>query len=240
MPRTHCLAYGLLIAGISLPSQQVGGDYFDFLDMGAGQLGIAIADVSGKGIPAALLMANLQASLHAQVIRPGEVGEVTSRINDLLVDSTDSNMFATFFYGILDRAASTFTSTNAGHNPPLLLRVAGEIERLEAGGLLLGFMAEQEYQHQTATLEPGDILVLFTDGITEAFESGLEAVADGLFGEDRFVAVVRENRSGSAREIQNAILAAISDFTGDSPQSDDITLVVIKRWENPIKEGQDA
>ncbi len=237
LPHTMPEVSGFEISGISLPSQQVGGDYFDFLDMGEGQLGIAIADVSGKGIPAALLMANLQASLHAQVIRPGEVGEVTSRINDLLVDSTDSNMFATFFYGILDRAASTFTSTNAGHNPPLLLRVAGEIERLEAGGLLLGFMAEQEYQHQTATMEPGDILVLFTDGITEAFESGLEVVADGLFGEDRFIAVVRENRSSSAREIQNAILVAISDFTGGSPQSDDITLVVIKRREKTALEA---
>ena len=133
---------GFEIAGTSLPSQQVGGDYFDFLDMGTGQLGIAIADVSGKGIPAALLMANLQASLHAQVIKKGSVADVASRMNSLLVKSTDTHMFATFFYGILDQVKSTFTSTNAGHNPPLLFRVDGKIKRLEAGGLVLGFLPD--------------------------------------------------------------------------------------------------
>jgi serine phosphatase RsbU (regulator of sigma subunit) len=224
---------GFEIAGTSLPSQQVGGDYFDFLDMGEGQLGIAIADVSGKGIPAALLMANLQASLHAQVIRPAEVGEITSRINDLLVDSTDANMFATFFYGILDRSVSAFTSTNAGHNPPMLLRKDGRIERLETGGLLLGFMADQEYQQKAVTLEPGDVLVLFTDGITEAVDSTLETMADNLFGEDRLIDVIKEYRAATAREVQSAILEALSEFTGSSPQSDDITLVVIKRQDIP-------
>ncbi|MGB2905458.1 MAG: SpoIIE family protein phosphatase [Candidatus Aminicenantaceae bacterium] len=240
LPHTMPEIPGFEIAGISLPSQQVGGDYFDFLDMGDGQLGIAIADVSGKGIPAALLMANLQASLHAQVIRPAEVGEVLSRINDLLVDSTATNMFATFFYGILDRSASAFKSTNAGHNPPLLLRKNGRIERLKSGGLLLGFMADQEYQQETAILEPGDVLVLFTDGVTEAVDSGLETVADSLFGEDRLIEVILEHRTGSAREIQSAILAAISEFTGSAPQSDDITLVVIKRQENSVTTGGDS
>ncbi len=223
---------GFEIAGISLPSQQVGGDYFDFLDMGDGQLGIAIADVSGKGIPAALLMANLQASLHAQVIRPGEVAEVTARINDLLVKSTDSNMFATFFYGILDRHRSLFASTNAGHNPPLLMRHDGRVERLEAGGLLLGFMADQQYVQNTIGLEEGDVLVLFTDGITEAVDSSLETMADNLFGEERLIQVIKRHRTGTAREMQNAILAAINDFAGNSPQSDDITLVVIKKGKN--------
>lgn len=220
---------GFEIAGTSIPSQQVGGDYFDFLDMGEGQWGIAIADVSGKGIPAALLMANLQASLHAQVIRPGEVAEVTSRINELLVESTDANMFATFFYGILDRGRSEFTSANAGHNPPMLLKRDGRIVRLEAGGLLLGFMADQEYAQESQPLDPGDILVLFTDGITEAVDTSFEEVAENLFGEERLLSVLRENQAGSAREIQTAILQAIAQHTGNSPQSDDITLVVIKR-----------
>ncbi len=220
---------GFEIAGTSIPSQQVGGDYFDFLDMGDGQWGIAIADVSGKGIPAALLMANLQASLHAQVIRPGEVAEVTSRMNELLVESTAANMFATFFYGILDRGRSEFTSSNAGHNPPILLKQDGQVVRLEAGGLLLGFMAAQEYAQQSVTLDPGDILVLFTDGITEAVDTALEAVAENMFEEERLLEVIRMHQFESAREIQAAILSAISEHTGDSPQSDDITLVVIKR-----------
>lgn len=220
---------GFEIAGTSLPSQQVGGDYFDFLDMGKGHLGIAIADVSGKGIPAALLMANLQASLHAQVVKPGDVAEVTSRINNLLVKSTDSNMFATFFYGILDRMSSSFTSTNAGHNPPILLHADEKVERLGEGGMILGFMAGQPYSQQTACLEPGDVLVLFTDGITEAVDMSLENVAENLFGDERLMSVIRKNRAGTAREMQSAILKEISEHTGDSPQSDDITLVVIKR-----------
>ncbi len=220
---------GFEIAGTSLPSQQVGGDYFDFLDLGKGQLGIAIADVSGKGIPAALLMANLQASLHAQVIRPGAVAEVTARINDRLVESTDSNMFATFFYGILDRHRSLFTSTNAGHNPPFLIRHNGQVERLEAGGLLLGFLSDQQYAQNTINLEAGDVLVLFTDGVTEAVDTSLGTMADNLFGEERLIQVIKQHKTGTAREMQKAILAAIFEFTGKSPQSDDITLVVIKR-----------
>jgi serine phosphatase RsbU (regulator of sigma subunit) len=222
---------GFEIAGTSIPSKQVGGDYFDFLDLGKGRLGIAIADVSGKGIPAALLMANLQASLHAQALETEMVVEVAIRINNLLVNSTDSNMFATFFYGLLDRNLSTFISTNAGHNPPILLRTDKNIERLTEGGLVLGFLPDQKYAQQTTTLKPGDILVLFTDGITEARTPDKESVEDMLFGEDRLVRVIRENASVSAREIQAAILQAVSVHTKNTPQGDDITLVVIKRRE---------
>ncbi len=220
---------GFEIAGTSLPSQQVGGDYFDFLDMGTGQLGIAIADVSGKGIPAALLMANLQASLHAQVIKKGSVADVASRMNSLLVKSTDTHMFATFFYGILDQVKSTFTSTNAGHNPPLLFRVDGKIKRLEAGGLVLGFLPDQNYTQQTVKIKQGEVVVLFTDGITEAAGPSSGKISENLFGEERLIEVVRASLAKSAIEIQAAILQAISDHTANAPQYDDITLVVIKR-----------
>jgi sigma-B regulation protein RsbU (phosphoserine phosphatase) len=221
---------GFEIAGTSIPSKQVGGDYFDFLDLGRGQLGIAIADVSGKGIPAALLMANLQASLHAQSLESEKVGEVANRINNLLVRSTDANMFVTFFYGLLDRHQSTFTSTNAGHNPPLLLRADQTMERLVEGGLVLGFLPNQTYMQQITTLQPGDILVLYTDGITEArVPEEEEVIGDKLFGEDRLVQVVKDNVSLSAREIQSAILRSVSDHTKNTPQGDDITLVIIKR-----------
>lgn len=223
---------GFEIAGISLPSQQVGGDYFDFLDIGTGQLGIAIADVSGKGMPAALLMANLQASLHAQVIKPGNVAEMVSRINNQLVRSTDPNMFATFFYGILDRSQSSFTLANAGHNPPLLFRRGGKIEHLEAGGLVLGFLPDQKYLQQTVDIETGDIIVLYTDGITEAVGSSGEKLSENLFGEERLIEAVQHNSNKSAREIQSSILDAIAAHTANIPQSDDITLVVIKRGEH--------
>lgn len=223
---------GFEIAGTSVPSQQVGGDYFDFIDMETGQLGVAIADVSGKGIPAALLMANLQASLHAQVLKPGTVADVAFRMNNLLVRSTDTHMFATFFYGILDRKKSTFTSTSAGHNPPLLFRSDGKIERLEAGGLILGFLPDQKYIQKTLKIKPGEVLVLYTDGITEAVGASSKKIAESLFGEERLIEVVRAHLTKSAGEIQASILKAISAHTGDTPQYDDITLVVIKRKEN--------
>jgi serine phosphatase RsbU (regulator of sigma subunit) len=231
LPREMPHLSGFEIAGTSLPSMQVGGDYFDFLDLGKGRLGIAIGDVSGKGIPAALLMANLQASLHAQALKTEKVAEVVSRINNLLVRSTESNMFATFFYGLLDRNTSTFTSTNAGHNPPILLRTDGKIERLETGDLVLGFLPDQKYSQQTTPLKAGDVLVLYTDGITEARDPQPKKNEDKLFGEVRLIEVIEANASLSAREIQAAILQAVSTHTKNTPQGDDITLVVVKRRE---------
>jgi len=224
MPRVP----GFEISGTSLPSQQVGGDYFDFLEMPSGGLGIAIADVSGKGIPAALLMANLQASLHGQAIESGETALVVAKINNLLARSTDANMFSTFFYGILDRSVAEFTYTNAGHNPPLLVRGGGAVERLEPCGLILGFMMDQAYDQRTVRLEPGDILVLFTDGITEAVRPGAPAETK-YFGEERLLQAILAGADGGATEVQKAILKAVASHTGEAPQEDDITLVVIKR-----------
>jgi serine phosphatase RsbU (regulator of sigma subunit) len=220
---------GFEISGTSLPSLQVGGDYFDFLDLGKGYLGIAIGDVSGKGIPAALLMANLQASLHGQALEPAGVASVVSRINNLLARSTDSHMFTTFFYGTLDKVKAAFTFTNAGHNHPMLFRSDGRIERLDKGGMILGFLEDQAYEQDTISLDPGDVLVLFTDGITEARGPGNISREDVFFGEERLVEVCRRNLDKSARRIQSAILKAVVEFTRDQPQSDDITLVIIKR-----------
>lgn len=231
LPHEMPIVSGFEITGTSLPSQQVGGDYFDFLDIGDGQLGIAIADVSGKGIPAALLMANLQASLHAQVFQPGKIAEVAYRINNLLYRSTDTHMFVTFFYGILDKKRSIFTSTNAGHNQPLLFRSDGRIERLGEGGLILGFQPDVHYDQQTVVIRPEEVIVLYTDGITEAADPSSEMVADDLFGVERLVDIIQANLSNSAREIQSAILEAIAQHTQNAPQYDDITLVVIKRNE---------
>jgi len=138
-------------------------------------------------------------------------------------------MFATFFYGVLDRRKSTFTSTNAGHNPPLLFRSSGKIERLEAGGLILGFLPDQKYTQKTVKIKPGEVVVLYTDGITEAADPSSKTIAENLFGEERLIEVVRANLTKSAGEIQAAILKAISSHTVNAPQYDDITLVVIKR-----------
>ncbi len=227
---------GFEVTGSSIPSLQVGGDYFDFLDQGDGLLGVAIGDISGKGIPAALLMANLQASLHGQVLHPGRVSGIVKRVNELLVKSTDPHMFATFFYGVLDRSVGTFTCTNAGHNPPLLLRSDGEIEQLEAGGLPLGMLADVPFEQETVTLEPGDKLLMYTDGITEAIgplPDGTipleEDTVETMFGEERLIELFKESRSLSAVEIREKVLQAVAEHTHGVPQSDDITLVVVTR-----------
>jgi sigma-B regulation protein RsbU (phosphoserine phosphatase) len=227
---------GFEVTGASIPCLQVGGDYFDFLDQENGLLGVAIGDVSGKGIPAALLMSNLQASLHGQVLHPGQVSGVVERVNELLVKSTDPHMFATFFYGVLDRTAGTFTCTNAGHNPPLLLRADGALEQLEAGGLPLGMLPDMPFEQDTVRLERGDTLLMYTDGITEAIgplPDGTipreEDTVDTMFGEDRLIALLEENRGRSAIEIRDTVLKAVADHTHGVPQSDDITLVVVTR-----------
>ncbi|MEN8006384.1 MAG: SpoIIE family protein phosphatase [Candidatus Krumholzibacteriota bacterium] len=230
LPISEPVVTGFEVVGASIPSREIGGDYFDFLAQDNDKIGIAIGDVSGKGMPAALLMSNLQASLHGQVLHPGTVSGVVERVNDLLVKSTDPHMFATFFYGLLDAKKGSFTCTNAGHNPPVLLRNDDRIEELTTGGLLLGMMGEQVYQQDTVELAPGEIIVLYTDGITEAVGPAAdEDDYEAMFGEDALFEVMRRNRHLPAAGIKDAILDAVSTHTSGVAQSDDITLVVIRR-----------
>ena len=229
LPHRMPSVLGFEVSGTSLPSHEVGGDYFDFLDLPTGHLGVAIADVSGKGIPAALLMANLQASLRAQDLQPESVSVIASRLNGLLVQNTDERMFVTFFYGILDKMKATFTYTNAGHNPPMLLRANGKLLRLEEGGMLLGFLSDQSYVQAAVSLEPGDVLTLFTDGITEAVNPDSANRDTKYFGEEKLVEVLRANAGRSTADIQAAVLAAVAAHTHLAPPGDDMTLVVIKR-----------
>jgi serine phosphatase RsbU (regulator of sigma subunit) len=230
LPSDEPVLAGFEVTGASIPSREIGGDYFDFLVQDSDHIGIAIGDVSGKGMPAALLMSNLQASLQGQVIHPSTVAEVVTRVNDLIVRSTDPHMFATFFYGLLDTAAGTFTSTNAGHNPPVVLRADGEVQLLKTGGLLLGMVPEVVYAQETTVLQPGEIVVLYTDGITEAVgPSAEEDDPEAMFGEPALLEVIRRNRHLPAVGIKEAILDAVSQHTQGAAQSDDITLVVIRR-----------
>lgn len=232
LPGTQPLVPGFEVTGASIPSREIGGDYYDFLTRRDDAIGIAIGDVSGKGMPAALLMSNLQACLHGQVLHPGTVASVVQRVNDLLVRSTDSHMFATFFYGVLETATGRFVCTNAGHNPPLVLRRDGSLERLTTGGLLLGMMGDMVYQQATIDLAPGEVIVMYTDGITEAVGPGVdEDDPDAMFGEDRLCKVILNSRHLPASGIQDAILAAVADHTRGVAQSDDITLVVLRRQE---------
>jgi serine phosphatase RsbU (regulator of sigma subunit) len=242
---------GFEIAASSVPSRQVGGDYFDFLWLDEERLGLAVGDVSGKGIPAALLMSNLQACLQGQVIHRGSVAETVTRMNSLLAASTDTHMFATFFYGVLDAARGELISTNAGHDPPVLVRADGTLERLRSGGLILGMLPGQSYVEERSRIEMGDVLVCYTDGITEAMgppllppelpaaqrsDEGAEGDEEeddedreNFFEEERLLEVLRRHRHESADRIRDAVLGAVQEFTGGTPQSDDLTLVVVKR-----------
>jgi len=211
------------LAGINVPSRQVGGDYFDCIQIDDSHYGIAIADVSGKGVPAALLMANVQASLHALVGTQVSIPTMFYKINNLTHQNTTPDKFITFFYGVLDIDEHTFTFCNAGHNPPYLYKNFQAFQLLDEGGLLLGMLPNCSYRTGMVTLARNDWVVLYTDGVNEAINQAGEE-----FDTWRIEAVIEKNKAASAESMLAALLAAIKDFVQDMPQSDDITIVVIK------------
>lgn len=214
---------GYDIEGVNLPSKQVGGDYYDFIKIDDVHYGIAIADVSGKGPPAALLMANLQASLRALASEYLSPREMIFKINNLIFRNTDIDTFITFFYGILDTKRRTFTYTNAGHNPPYLFHQDGSLRTLTEGGLILGMMESVIYGEERIQLAPGDLIVMFTDGVTEAINQQEEE-----FGEERLVKIIQQNRSAEAKQLINKIKDSLRRFAGGVHQNDDITVVVMR------------
>ncbi|MEM6783674.1 MAG: SpoIIE family protein phosphatase [Bacteroidota bacterium] len=219
------------IATLALPSRHVAGDYFDLIPLDDGTLLVAIADVSGKGMPASLLMANLQACL--QVLRGSglDLASATARINRVVHGNTGAASFITFFWGIYDPATGRFDYVNAGHNPPMLLRTDGTLDLLEDGGLILGVLADFTYDEGTTTLAPGDVLALFTDGVTEAHGLTLDGEHTEAedYGEDRLEAVLRTHQTASATTILDALHADVRTYTDDAPLSDDLTALVLKR-----------
>lgn len=211
------------IAGLNIPSREVGGDYYDVIPIAEGIYGIAIADVSGKGAGAALLMANLQASLHALAVGGIPIEEMVARINNLIYENTAMDKYITFFYGELDSNANTFSFCNAGHNPPYHVHQNGEAEELMAGGIVLGMMANMMFETAQIQLMPGDRIVMFTDGITEAFD-----LQDEEFGEARVLALVQESPDLSAENVMEKIVSEVRAYSKGAPQADDITMVVLK------------
>ncbi|WP_240894706.1 GAF domain-containing SpoIIE family protein phosphatase [Fodinibius halophilus] len=215
----------LEIAAKNISSYQVGGDYFDILKVPSGELLFAIGDVTGKGIPAALLMANLQAMLHVLLPIDISLSKASAQINDIIHQNTPSNKFITFFWGIFNPDNREFRFVNAGHNPPIWLKKGKEeSEELQEGGLILGAMPTMApYEEQTIQLSEKDVLVFYTDGVTEAMnEDETEE-----FGEERLLNCIKENRFQSAAEIQEGIIEEVERFSHDV-QYDDITLIVLK------------
>ncbi|RMF64899.1 MAG: hypothetical protein D6743_08725 [Calditrichaeota bacterium] len=211
------------VAAVNISSREVGGDYFDCVELSKNRYAFCIGDVSGKGAPAALLMANLQASFHALVDTGLSIEEVTARINNLIHRNTGFDKFITFFFGILDLAEKSFVSVNAGHNPPYLFHADGTFQTLQEGGLILGMMPNVSYVSESVTLVPGDCLVMFTDGVSEAMNAEEEE-----FEEKRIEACVRATLERSAEEILNHLIESVKAFSAGLPQMDDITSLIIK------------
>lgn len=215
---------GYDIAGRSIPATLVGGDYYDFIEIGGGKWGICLGDVSGKGMPAALLMANLQATLRSQFLQGLPVAECLTRSNSLIFRSTDPDRFATLFCGVLDAATHTFHYSNAGHNPPFLVRPGGGPALLDIGGTVLGSFETCSYSEADAALRPGDVILIYSDGISEAAdESGAQ------FGEERIAEIVTANPDDSSETLLVRIVEAARNHSRTTVPMDDMTVVVIKR-----------
>ena len=219
---------GVDYSGACRPALGVAGDYYDFLALPNGNLGIAIGDVSGKGIAAALLMASLQASLRGQVLAGHtDLAQLITNVNQLIYETTTPERYVTFFYGQYHRESRTFQYVNAGHNPPLVLRQSqdGKIHviRLETGGPVIGAFRDVPYQQGSLTLEPGDIFVGFTDGVSEAMN-----LQDEEWGEERLIPAVAQHAQQPAAAIIPSLLSEADRFASGAPQHDDMTLVVMK------------
>ena len=210
---------GYEISAAWRPAGAVSGDYLDLLRLDANHLALSVADVIGKGVPAALLMSNVQAAVHALAGEMLPTGELCRRINRIVAANVGSGKFITFFYGVLD-SARRFSYTNAGHCEPILVRQNGECVRVNHGGVVLGVFPDWEYREEHVDLEPGDRLVLFTDGITEIANATGEE-----FGEERLMELLRANRALDAEAIEKRVMAAIAEFSGGNFQ-DDATLIV--------------
>ncbi|MFN2454085.1 MAG: SpoIIE family protein phosphatase [Pyrinomonadaceae bacterium] len=215
---------GYELQGISFPCFEIGGDYYDFIQREDGRLVIALGDVSGKGTAAALLMSSLHAAVHAQASSNNSLADTISTINRYLAANIPSNRFVTLFYAELDPQTGALSFLNAGHNPPLIVHAAGTMEQLGAGGLPLGIMPDATFREGRTQLQPGDALVIYSDGVSETTNPQGEE-----FGATRLYDVVAHHLDASASSLRDRIESAISKFAQGTAANDDITLVIVKR-----------
>ena len=226
LPETIPKTQGFDIAAKSIPAKEVGGDFFDVipLPMSNTRTGIMIADVSGKGVPAALFMALSRIVVRVTAMWFKKPSEVISFANPIIANNSKTGMFVTLFYGVIDNESRTLTYVNAGHNPPIVLRKkTGEIEELDLTGVAVGALDDAEYTQQELQLSQGDVIVLYTDGITEAINDREE-----MYDVPQLIDTIRKNGDSSSQEIVDEIIRSVFAFTGAQPQFDDITLMVVK------------
>ncbi len=215
---------GYDIAAVNLPTWAIGGDYYDYVPLEGGRLGLVVADVSGKGIPAALIMATFRAALRTEMRRQADLCAVAAQLNRVVLESRDAARFVTAAYGVLDPASGRLTYVNCGHNPPLVLRGAGGREALKSGGPALGLFEQGAFEADTATLARGDSLVLYTDGVVEPTDG-----RDDEFGVDRLEAAVRSASGRPAAAALRSVIETTRAFSGQDQYDDDFTLVVVRR-----------
>ncbi len=217
MPPLKTLDY----SGACVQARAVGGDYYDFLDIGSGKVGLVLADIAGKGISGALLMANLQANLRGQyAVADRDLGQLLSSVNRLFFRNTESSHYATMFFGLYDDATRRLRYANCGHNPPLLLRADGKVERLHSTVTVLGLFEQWDCVVAEVQLQPGDLLAIYTDGITEAANQ-----AEEEFGEERLLQLLQANKDLPASALMQRVLASVQEFS-PGEQADDLTLII--------------
>lgn len=226
LPKSNPNVKGFQIAGTSIPAKDVGGDYFDFIKINDDHLAFCLGDISGKGIPAAILMSNLQATLRGQTLMKKNCSECVTFANDIMYHNTAANKFATLFYAILDSSNNEVVYCNAGHNDPLLITDENKISKLSTGGIVVGIQPSMPFDEATIPLNVNDMLVVFSDGITEAMNSDEEE-----FGDERLQSLLIQHKKESAEKLIQIIIKEVKHFAGNQPQMDDMTVVVIKRQE---------
>ena len=224
LPSSAPLIEGYDVAGTSVPAQVVGGDYFDFIPTDDNRMAVCLGDVSGKGLPASLLMANVQATLRGQTLLNVSPKVCIQRANKLLYLSTSPEKFVTLFYAILDPKLHRLSFSNAGHDNPFLLAADGRVQRLRTGGVVLSILEDFPYEEETVSLDPGDTLVVYSDGITEATNP-----SEVQFGEERLAKVIQDHQQESASGLVECIIKEANAFAAGKAQADDMTLLVVKR-----------
>ena len=224
LPRSLPEVAGTELAAMSVPTRQVGGDYYDFFPLSRGRLGFLVADVSGKGVPAALLVSTVHAAVHLQIDQSQTIAELVSRIDRHLQRYAAARKFLTLFFGLLEPDSGVLRYVSAGHNPALLLGASGQTVQVESTGVPIGILPNSTWREETLRMEPGDLLCVYTDGVTEAVNE-----AEEEFGLDRLARLLSRNAASSPQKICDDVLGAVADFAKGMPQYDDQTLLVVRR-----------
>lgn len=224
LPESDPIISGYSVAGRSIPALNVGGDYYDFIRLDEHRLAIGLGDVSGHGLPSALVMANLQATIRSQAAFDPDPARCLERANRLLYHSTDAHTFVSLFYGILDIRNHSLTYANAGQNWPIIFPSAGSPAMLTGHGLVLGVRETTEYTNEEIELRYGDLIVFYSDGVTEAMNEAREQ-----FGDERLIGAVRGLSRGTPQSLIDCIVRSVSSHVGKMPQADDMTLIVAER-----------